>query len=103
MSPMFGLAILLLTSPCLLFCQDAGKPVPAEWLHDGRLDVPDFNFSIGSPNPDSHWTYLKLRSIQGFDATGFIVELPSKERFVVIVWSRSGIDRLDDPASRKKF
>src|SRR5215469_6523793 len=99
----FGVAILLLTSPSLLFCEETGKPVPSEWLHNGRLVVPSFNFSVGTPNPESHWTYLQLPSIQGFETTGFIVELPSKERYVVVVWNASGNDRLDDAVGRKKY
>ena len=96
-------ALILLTSSCFLFCEDAGKPVPSDWIHEGRLVVPPYNFSVGSPNPNSQWSYLDLPSIQGFSTTGFVVSSSSNERFVVIVWETGSNIRLDDPANKKSF
>lgn len=68
-----------------LFCQSSGDPVPAKWLHNGRLVVPEFNFSINSPMPNSHWTYRQFPNIQGHKETAFIVESSPHSIYFVIV------------------
>jgi len=72
------------------FSQTAAKPVPSAWLRDGKLAVEEFNFSIASPSPDSHWTYTQLPDVQGSTETAFVVDGSTSTKFVVIVWDRSG-------------
>jgi hypothetical protein len=57
MKDLFNIAVAFLSIPFCLLCQAGSKPVPAKWLHDGRLVVPEFNFSINSPSPDPKWSY----------------------------------------------
>src|SRR5579871_2366144 len=59
MSRLFYFAAAVLLIPSFLSGQTGPKPVPAEWLHDGRLVVPEFNFSITSPSADARWFYTE--------------------------------------------
>ena len=73
-----------------LFCQSGVKPVPAKWLQDGRLVVPELNFSIESPVPDAKWSYTGgLPKVDGNGSTAFVVELTNRSKFVVNVVENS--------------
>ncbi len=90
----FGLGPLVLISMLTwgapsVFPQ-AAAPVPSAWLHNGKLAVEDFNFSIESPSSDSHWTYTRLPDVEGKKETAFIVDTSTSTRFMVIVWDKSG-------------
>lgn len=74
-----------LLSTASLFCQSSGDPVPAKWLHNGRLVVPEFNFSINSPRPNSHWKYRQVPNIQGQKATAFIVDPSPEGTYLIII------------------
>jgi hypothetical protein len=56
MTSILVVSLILLACPFAGLCQDAAKPIPAEWLDDGRLVVSDLNFSVSSP-PKARWTY----------------------------------------------
>lgn len=84
------LAIAFLAIPFSLFCQPGVKPVPATWLHDGRLVIPELNFSINSPTPDAKCSYTgDLPKADGKGSTAFVVELGDRSKFVVNVFENS--------------
>jgi hypothetical protein len=89
-------AVLVWTN--LLFSQTATQPVPSTWLHDGKLTVEQFNFSIDSPTPDSQWSYTALPDVGGGKRTAFIVEVADK-KFMIVVWDKSNWD----PVDKNKF
>ena len=97
-----GVLLLRVGFSNFLFGQNAGTPVPPNWLQDGRLVVPDFNFSVASPVPDSQWSYQQVPPIQGFKTTAFIAATPNKDRYLLIIWE-SNAGRIDDPASKRRF
>lgn len=78
------------------FSQTA-TPIPPEWLHDGRIVVPDLNFSIASPNPEWHWSYKTLSTAED-KSTAFIAEVAPDTKYVVMVMDRGGSSE-----STKKF
>jgi hypothetical protein len=83
-----ALALLLISSS--LFSQPGVKPVPEKWLHDGRLVVPELNFSINTPTSDAKWSYTgDLPKVNGNGSTAFIVELGDHSKFVVNVLENS--------------
>jgi hypothetical protein len=71
------------------FAHSALEPIPSEWLHDGKLVAEDFNFSIDSPSPDSHWLYSRLPDINGRKGIGFIVEASPDTDVEIVVWDNS--------------
>src|SRR5215216_5748801 len=73
----------LLSLPNHASSQEASKPIPPEWLWDGRVVVQDFNFSIGSPNPEWHWTYQQFPAPN--DAVAFIAEVAPDTKYLVMV------------------
>ena len=86
----FGTGIAVLLFPSFLFCQPGVKPVPAKWLHDGRLVVPELNFSIKSPTSDAKWSYKDdLPKVEGSGSTVFFVQLSDGTKFVVNVLENS--------------
>ena len=103
MKTILNVALILMASPVFVCCDDHAKPVPSKWVHEGRLVVTQYNFSVGSPDPDSQWCYLDLPSIQGFKTTGFVVDSSANERFLVVVWESSSEGRLDDPSNKERF
>jgi len=94
---------LILGNAGRVACQTASKPIPDQWLRDGHLVVPEFNFSVDSPNPESRWSYRELPDIQGFKTTAFVVDASHDENYSVIVWESGSSGRMDDPASKKRF
>jgi len=90
---------LILVSSCGLLCQTANEPIPPQWLHDGHLAAPEFNFSIDSPSPDSHWSRQVLKN----GATGFTVTDSTKESYVIFVLDGGDGSRMDDPVNQKHF
>jgi hypothetical protein len=83
-------AVALFSISFSLFCQPSAKPVPEKWLHDGRLVVPELNFSINSPTSAAKWTYTgDLPNVNGNGSTAFIVELGDRSKFVVNVIENS--------------
>jgi hypothetical protein len=100
MKVLLAVALIMLGVPCWVFCQTASEPIPAKWLHGGHLVVPEFNFSMDSPNPDSKWSYRELPDIEGIKATAFIVDASAENNYMVVVWERGG--RMDS-ASTKSF
>jgi len=62
-------------------------PVPGEWLHDGRLMVSEFNFSINSL--EARWLYRRLPDVRGHSATQFAAEV-SGESYLLIVLEEGG-------------
>jgi hypothetical protein len=87
-----------LLSTAALFCQSTGDPVPAKWLHAGRLVVPDFNFSINSPRPNSRWTYRQVPNIQGQKATAFVVDPSPEGTYLIII-----VNTRTDTSATKNF
>ena len=84
-----AITLLILGAACL-FCQVASvEPVPAKWLHDGKLVVQEDNFSISSPSPDPRWSYSQS-TVQGKQQTTFIVDASSETQFAVIVSNQFG-------------
>jgi hypothetical protein len=60
------------------------QPVPAKWLHDGKLVVEELNFSIQTPSPGSKWTYYES-TIKGLKGTLFLVVTSVDTKFSVLV------------------
>ncbi len=90
MKILLKIGVVVLTVPFLLVCQPRTKPVPTRWLHDGRLVVPELNFSIISPATDAKWSYTgDLPKVNGNGSTAFIVELGDRSKFVVNVLENS--------------
>jgi hypothetical protein len=86
-----NIAIAVLSLPLSLLCQTPTKPVPAKWLHDGRLVVPELNFSIGSPTGEAKWFDKDdLAKVDGTGATAFVVDLGDGSRYSVMVLENSG-------------
>jgi hypothetical protein len=69
--------------------QTPPEPVPSNWLRDGKLVAEEYNFSIDSPSPNSHWSYSRLADIEGSKATAFTVEDSIDTKFAVVVWDKS--------------
>jgi hypothetical protein len=69
-----------------LLGQATPKPVPEEWLRDGKLVVPEFNFSVNSPSPQSRWTYTEMNT-RGKSSTAFYA-------------ATSDVDQLASPVQR---
>jgi len=85
-----AIAVVVIAVPVSLICQPSTKPVPTKWLHDGRLVVPELNFSINSPTSDAKWSYTgDLPKVNGNKSTAFVVELAEGGRFVVNVVENS--------------
>ena len=90
MNTLSTLAIAVLAIPFSLFCQSGVKPVPATWLRDGRLVIPELNFSINSPTPDAKWSYTgDLPKADKKGSTAFVVELGDSSKFVVNIFENS--------------
>jgi hypothetical protein len=94
-----GVALFLCVSG-LLFAQKKGEPVPTDWIHEGRLVVPESKFSVASPKADSPWTHMALPDIQGSKATAFMADASPDETFMVIVWENGG---KPDSGTTKQF
>jgi hypothetical protein len=81
-----NVATAVLSLALSLLCQTATKPVPAKWLHDGRLVVPELNFSIGSPTAEARWSYKDdLPKVDGSGATAFVVDVGDGSKYSVMV------------------
>jgi len=90
MKAFFGITTLLVVQ-CSLFCQTAAAPIPTKWLRDGQLVVPEFNFSINSPNLGSRWSYKDdFPRVDGSAVTAFFVDVDPKTRYALLVMDRSG-------------
>ena len=87
MRAVFG-TVALLAIPCCMFCQAAAKPIPPEWLRDGRVVVQDLNFLIASPNPEWHWSYQQFTDPD--KETAFIAEVAPDTKYVLMVMDRGG-------------
>lgn len=81
---------LLLAVELIAFAQQSTEPVPSKWLHDGKLVVDDFNFSVATPTPNSEWSYVSLPDIQGSKARAFIVAPSTDTKFAIVVWDKTG-------------
>lgn len=82
--------VAVIGSMPMLFSQPGVKPVPAKWLQDGRLVVPELNFSVASPAVDAKWSYTgDLPKVDGNGSTAFVVELVDHSKFVVNVIENS--------------
>lgn len=91
MKNLSAIGLVFLSISLSLFCQPGVKPVPAQWLRDGRLVVPELNFSINSPASDAKWSYTgDLPKVNGNSSTAFIAELGDSSKFVVSVQENSG-------------
>ena len=100
MKTILNVTLPLLACTFAALCQDAAKPIPAEWLHDGRLVVAQLNFSVSSP-PNVQWSYSvgpyngsKVTTLTGIDASNVTV-MP----YIVVVVDR----QFADLGSRKSF
>src|ERR1035441_4723993 len=101
MKAIFGITATLLVIPCCLFCQIVGVPIPNRWLHGGQIVVPEFNFSINSPNPDSQWSYsTNLPKVDGSVVTAFFADAGTDKRYSLMILERSG--RMN-PAGAREF
>jgi len=90
MKTLLKITVVVLTIPFSLICQPGTKPVPTKWLNDGRLIVPELNFSINSPTSDAKWSYTgDLPKVNGNGSTAFVVELGDRSKFVVNVFENS--------------
>jgi len=85
---MLGLGVCCV--PPSLFSQTTPEPVPSKWLHDGKLVVDDFNFTVDTPNPDAQWSYVRLPDIQGAKAAAFVVAPSTDKKLVIVVWDKTG-------------
>jgi hypothetical protein len=93
-----GVVLAMLAIPCWLFGQTAEAPseVPAKWLHDGHLTVPEFNFSVASPVPDAHWSYMALPAFEGRKATVFVLDASAQVKCLLVVADMSSVtERFD--------
>lgn len=86
MKALLSVAMILIASGSGLASQPT-KAVPPEWLHSGRLVVPEYNFSISSPNPDSQWTYVQL---SGRNSTTFLAQIPDGTKYALVVGETTG-------------
>jgi hypothetical protein len=76
-----------------LLGQATPKPVPEEWLRDGKLVVPEFNFNVNSPSPQSRWTYTEMNT-RGKSSTAFYAATSDVDQFIVFASEAGGgIDR----------
>lgn len=101
MKALFGIALAAMAISGCLLCQIDPKPMPTKWLHGGRLVVPEFNFSVSSPTPDSQWSYRDdLPKVDGSTVTAFIVTAAADTKYVVMVLERGG---KVDSTSAKQF
>lgn len=90
MTNLSTLAIAVLAISLPLFCQPGVTPVPANWLNDGQLVVPELNFSINSPTPYAKWSYTgDLPKADGKGSITFVVALGDGSKFVVSVRENS--------------
>src|ERR1017187_7617880 len=87
MKALLTVTLIIVGSSSSMFCQTA-KPIPPEWLRDGRVVVPEFNLSIGSPNPQWHWTYQQFGPPD--NQTAFIAEVAPDTKYVVMVMNGGG-------------
>jgi hypothetical protein len=101
-SKVLVLALSLISAAlgCVLsvFSQTPPEPVPFTWLRDGKLVAEEYNFSIDSLAPTSHWSYSRLADIEGSKATAFIVEVSTDTKFFVMVWDKSS--RMDSDSTK---
>jgi hypothetical protein len=91
MKRLFSIAIAVLSVQFCLPGQPGTMPVPAKWLRDGRLDVPELNFSIASPSPDAKWSYRDdlPKKVDGSGSTAFLVGAGDGSNYVVMVLENS--------------
>lgn len=87
MKDLFEIAVVVLSIPVCLLSQTGVKPLPAKWLHEGRLVVPEFSFSINSPSADAKWSYKP--KVDGSESTIFIVAVGDGSKYVVNVIENS--------------
>ena len=81
-----NIAVTVVSIQFSLLCQTGTKPVPEKWLRDGRLLVPDFNFSIQSPTNQAKWSYKDdLPKVNGSGATAFLVDVGDGSKYSVMV------------------
>ena len=84
--PAWGLFLLaVLACPLWASFQTASKAVPAGWLHNGRLVVPELNFSVDTPTSNARWSYQEVANVQGSKATLFLVNASPDEDYIVTV------------------
>jgi hypothetical protein len=81
----FPLICAVLGCTLSVFSQTPSKPVPSEWLREGKLVAEEFNFSINSPNPNARWSYSRLPDIRGSECTNFSVETSKDTEFLITV------------------
>ena len=95
----FCLAIVVtLEIPTYVFCQNP-KPLPPEWLHDGRIEVSELNFSIRSPAPISQWSYQEYPNTEEYRITTFTTYTPGSDNYNIMVMDKSG--RMDSADTNK--
>ena len=95
-----GITLSAIVPLCVFSQTGSQSPIPAEWLHDGRLVVTALNFSLSSPTPDATWMYQELPDIDGSRATLFLVTTSNDTKYVTVVMEKGG--RMD-AGSTKKF
>lgn len=79
------LSVVPLMFPGIALAQSALEPIPPAWLHGKKLVAEEFNFSIESPNPDSHWFYARDPSTK---STAFDVD-STDTNFGIVIWDKS--------------
>lgn len=90
MKSLFNVAVAVLSISHCLLCQTAPSPLPPKWLHDGHPVVPELNFSINSPRPDSQWSYQVFPKVDGYAATAFIVDAAADAKYMLMVLNTYG-------------
>ncbi len=81
----FTFIVLLVTA---IVAQQAGAPVPSEWVSRDTLMVSSLNFSITAP-AGWRWQQRQLPDIQGGKATAFLAAGPDADlQYSVIVWQK---------------
>ncbi|MCX6641590.1 MAG: hypothetical protein NTW14_14080 [bacterium] len=90
------LSLAIILSPILANLQTVEQNVPQEWLHEGRLIVPDYNFSVASPSVDCQWSYQELGKIEGGKSTAFFGKNPTGDIYVVTVWEKQSRNNISE-------
>jgi hypothetical protein len=85
---LIGKSIALTAWMHLIASAPSPKPVPAKWLQNGRLVVPELNFSVGSLSFGSAWSYLESDAEDS--KTLFILDSSHGTRYVVGVLAEAG-------------
>ena len=89
---MITLAALLSLPALSQFRVGLPEPVPAPWIRNGGLIVPDYNFSIDSPGAEPKWAYREVSPLGKEKGVAFIAEYSTLEE----TFDRAALTRISD-------